>query len=331
MFKETNNRLNLAIFGKHPAWDDHMEDMGLVSPSLLEFKRRLYLEGVSGRLDMGAWREMKPENRMEAFDHELIWSGETGVIFAVLWHSSDGRGRSSYPMVAAAHFLTNKLPAKVAPIFQALQKVAESCRRSGSRDGIYQAQAEGMEGLMQAARSLVPISAGSWDVRDREAFVDSVARFGDNREGLMRVFYALRPDDGEEERAPQKSLSLRVAAERENPEDLLAWQVLMRAQCGPELPLLTMRHREKEWLDVLIGEFDSPEFVRLKADSGEIPLTSSIPYDVSEELREKANMVLDSFVTDPERIPKVDGCGGDGAGQGLLGSLLSRFFRSAPN
>ncbi len=329
VFKETNNRLNLAVFGKHPAWDDHMEDLGLVSPSLRDFKRRLYLEGVGGRLDVGAWMEMKPENRMEAFDHEMIWSGATGVIFAVLWHSSDGRGRNVYPMVAAAHFLTNKLPAKVAPIFGVLQKVADLCRRSRTRDGIYQAQAEGVERLGQAARSLVPISAGAWDAAERAAFVDA-PRFGTGREGLVRVFYALRSAAGEDERGLPKGISLRIAADREGPEDLLAWQVLLRAQCGPEVPLLTMRHRQKEWLDAMAGEFDPAEFVRLKADSGEIPLTSSIPYDVSEEIRDQAEMVLDSFVTDPERIPKLDGCGSEGAGQGVLGSFLSRFFRSAP-
>lgn len=330
VFKETNNRLNLAVFGKHPAWDDHMEDLGLVSPSLREFKRRLYLEGVSGRLDVGAWMEMKPENRMESFDHELIWSGATGVIFAVLWHSSDGRGRHAYPMVAAAHFLTNRLPAKVAPIFDALQKVADRSRQSATRDGILQAQAEGMEWLGQAARSLVPISAGSWDVAEREAFVDA-PHFGHEREGLFRVFYALRSATGDDEKIPSRGVALRIAAGNKDPEDLLAWQVLLRSQCGAEVPLLTMRHRQKEWLDAIAGEFDPAEFVRLRADSGEIPLTSSVPYEVPEAMRDQTAMVLNSFLADPERIPKLDGCGSDGPGQGLLGSLIGRFFRSTPD
>jgi hypothetical protein len=300
-----------------------MEDIGLDTPSLVEFKNRLYFGGVSGCIDSGAWLNLPTEARMDAFDHELIWSGESGVIFAVVWNSCDGRGRQAYPMVAAAHFLTSRLPAKVGPVFSALQAVARKCRGAGDRDAVRLAQSDGVGALVQAARSLVPLSAAAWPADERQAFVSSPC-FGENHVGLDRVFYAmLNPGSGS-----VGSLSLRLASEPGALEDLLIWQVLLRSQINNASPLLTIRHRDGTWVDALEGEFAASEFVRLKARPEELPLTTSVPYVISADLRQKTEMVVDSFVNDPERIPKLDGCGSEGAGQGLLGSLLGRFFRS---
>jgi hypothetical protein len=323
VFKQTGIRLHLGLFGKHPAWDDHMEDIGLDTPSLIEFKNLLYFGGVSGCIDSGAWLKMPAEGRMDVFDHELIWSGETGVIFAVMWNSSDGRGRQAYPMVAAAHFLTSRLPAKVGPVFAALQQVADKCREAADRDAVRLAQSEGVGGLVQAARSLVPLSATAWAADERLAFVGSPC-FGENHAGLHRAFYALLSNPG----TGAGKLSLRLASEPGALEDLLVWQVLLRSQIQSGSLLLTLRHRDGGWVDALEGEFSASEFVRLKARPEELPLTTSVPYGISDDFREKAEMVLDSFVSDPERIPRLDGCGSEGPGNSLLGSLLGRFFRS---
>ena len=40
--------LAISIFGKHPGWDDHMEDVGHQFPEMLAFKRMLYVEGIGG-------------------------------------------------------------------------------------------------------------------------------------------------------------------------------------------------------------------------------------------------------------------------------------------
>lgn len=329
VFNETGNRLHLGLFGKHPAWDDHMEDIGLLTPSLIEFKNLLYFGGVSGCIDSGAWMNMPTEGRMEVFDHEMIWSGETGVIFAVMWHSSDGRGRQAYPMVAVAHFLTSRLPAKISPVFLALHEVAEKCRRAGTRDEVRCAQSNGVESLVQAARSLVPLSAAGWAAKDRSAFVNSPS-FGEDHIGLHRAFYAMLSPSMSGGGDASK-LALRLASEAGASEDLLVWQVLLRSQIPSGSLLLTFRHREGGWVDALEGEFPAAEFVRLKARPEELPLTTSIPYEISDDLRERSEMVFESFVNDPERIPKLDGCGSEGAGQGLLGSFLSRFFRGPGN
>lgn len=326
VFQETNSRLHLALFGKHPCWNDHMEDFGLRTPSLLEFKRRLYYEGISGRLDSGAWRNLSPEHRLEAFDHEVLWTGATGVIFAVLWHSADAGGRAAYPMVAAAHFLTARLPAKVGPVFEALQLIAQDCRDAHDRDAIAQAQSRGLERLIQAARSLVPMSTQTWDRACREDFINHEG-FGTGGDGFARLFYALTEYQNLNP-ATRNTFCYRLTDGGAGTESLNLWQTLLRAQLDPSHSLLATRCRTQPWVDILAGDFPSEEFFRLKAGPGEVPLVTEIPYTVPDELKEQTRMVLESFLDTPELVPKLDGCGSDGPGQTSLGSLLGRLFRS---
>lgn len=326
VFQETNSRLHLALFGKHPCWNDHMEDYGLHTPSLLEFKRRLYYEGISGRLDSGAWRNLAPELRLETFDHELVWTGGTGVIFAVLWHSADAGGRASYPMVAAAHFLTSRLPARIAPVFDALHEIARDCRAAQSREAIGEIQSRGVERLIQAARSLVPMSAQTWDRTCREDFINHEG-FGSGGDGFARLFYALTEYQTINP-ATRNTFCYRVTDGGAGTESLNLWQTLLRSQLEPPHPLLACRCRTQSWVDVLAGDFAAEEFYRLKVGPGELPLVTDVPYSVPDEIKEQTRMVLESFLDTPELIPKLDGCGSDGPGHTSLGSLLSRLFRT---
>lgn len=326
VFQETNSRLHLALFGKHPCWNDHMEDYGLRTPSLLEFKRRMYSEGIGGRLDAGAWFNLAPEHRLEAFDHELLWTGATGVIFAVIWHSTDAGGRAAYPMCAAAHFLTSRLPAKVGPVFAALQEVAQDCRDAQQREAIAAAQSSGVDRLIQAARSLVPMSAQTWDRTCREDFMKHDS-FGSNGDGFSRLFYALTEAQNLNP-ASRNTCCYRLTDGGADTESLTLWQTLLRSQLDPAASLLTCRCRSQHWVDAMAGDFAAAEFFRLKAGPGELPLVTDIPYTVPDQLQEQTRMVLESFLDTPELIPKLDGCGTDGPGQTTLGSLLGRLFRS---
>lgn len=319
------SRMNLALFGKHPCWNDHMEDFGLVTPSLIEFKKRLYYEGVSGCLDSGVWRELAAERRIEAFDHELVWTGETGVIFAIMWHSSDAGGRAAYPMVAAAHFLTSQLPASLELVFSALQEIKQQCQAATVKEDLRTVQQNGTALLIQAARSLLPLSSEHWPSEERANFINHPG-FSENAVGFSRFFYALgeyqnlRPQSRE-------TFCYRVHDGGAGCGSLLCWQVITRSQLSKSTPLLTIRCRSASYVDILSGSFSSEEFSRLKANSGEIPLVTDIPYTVPEQLIEQSKMVIESFFDTPCLIPLIDGCGTDGPGETGLGSLLGRLFK----
>ena len=48
--------IQLAGFGKHPAWDDHIDDLGLSTETLVIIRRVLYSEGIGCQVSSVARR-----------------------------------------------------------------------------------------------------------------------------------------------------------------------------------------------------------------------------------------------------------------------------------
>lgn len=302
-----------------------MEDIGITTPSLITFKKSLYYDGISGCLDSGVWRQLPPERRIESFDHELVWTGETGVIFALIWHSADAGGRASYPMVAAAHFLTAQLPASLEPVFSALHEIKSMCQSATEKEQLRTIQQSGANLLIQAARSLVPLTPENWTSDKRADFINH-PRFAENAVGFSRFFYALSEYQNINPQT-KENFCYRLHDGGAQSESLLCWQVIVRSQLSSSTPLLTIRCRSTDYVDVMSGIFPTEEFSRLKANSLEMPLVTEIPYTVPEQLVEQSKMVIESFYETPNLIPRIDGCGTDGPGETGLGSLLGRLFK----
>ena len=63
----------LGAFGKHPGWDDHIDDIGLETESLLLAKQILYVEGIGGQIDSGEWERLEEAQRLREFKHVFLW------------------------------------------------------------------------------------------------------------------------------------------------------------------------------------------------------------------------------------------------------------------
>ena len=63
----------LAAFGKHPGWDDHVEDLGLETESLNIAKTVLYINGIGGQIDSGEWDKLDAAQQLPAFNHLFLW------------------------------------------------------------------------------------------------------------------------------------------------------------------------------------------------------------------------------------------------------------------
>src|SRR4051812_30138038 len=78
----------IAAFGKHPGRDDHVE-LGLDTQPLAEIRQSLYVQGVAGNIDSGAWEKLAPEERLPEFNHTLLHRAGRDVCVARLWSSTD--------------------------------------------------------------------------------------------------------------------------------------------------------------------------------------------------------------------------------------------------
>ena len=68
-----HGRVILAGFGKHPAWDDHIDDIGLETESLVIAKRVIYSEGIASQISSGAWNQLENSRCAMDFDHRFVW------------------------------------------------------------------------------------------------------------------------------------------------------------------------------------------------------------------------------------------------------------------
>ena len=121
--------LHLGAFGKHPGWDDHLEDFGLETETLLAVKQLLYVQGIGGAIDSGAWEKLAPGELFPDFKHTFVWKTGRELIAGRMWSSTDRKGRARYPMIVCVHTSSNFPAANLLPwLFPALARMERSCQ-----------------------------------------------------------------------------------------------------------------------------------------------------------------------------------------------------------
>ena len=118
-------RLTLVAFGKHPAWDDHIDDIGLDAEMPVTAKRLLYVRGIGENIDAGNWAPLEQDGTVVPFGHRFVWCQHGQLFAGRLWASQDGRGRRSYPMVVGAYLRASSstwVYEQLLPMFNQIEK-----------------------------------------------------------------------------------------------------------------------------------------------------------------------------------------------------------------
>jgi len=295
----------LGAFGKHPGWDDHIEDLGLETESLLLAKKLFYVEGVGGQIDTGGWEKLKEEHRLPGFDHTFVWERAGQFLLGRMWSSSDGKGRTRYPMIVCAHCMGVPLGWALAKVLPKLRELEQACQATRS--------AAEVRSLLEAGRGFLRTlvaglggaeTAGAPGPASRKEFIAS-PKFGTGREGLLRVVYALQTQgaafapgrfnlkgDLSELRAQQLRVPLTTPFVVEGVQ---VWSAFFDTQVDRLVPRLWFWGENRGWLDVTFGQPTVHEFLALRAGLGAIPLTADVPYDLESSFRDATNRQLDQF------------------------------------
>jgi len=294
----------LAAFGKHPGWDDHVEDLGLETESLILAKTLFYVNGIGGQIDSGAWEKLDPAQQLPAFKHVFLWQRSGQFLIGRLWSSSDGKGRKRYPMVVCLHFIGVTLGWALKQALAALAELEEALLRTNS--------AEEVRGILNRKRAALREALASAQIQGEYAPVSPDALnniiqngAGANREGFLRVLYqgksqlaAIAPGKFNPRAQPAgfRAQQIRVPAAGANPEQtLLFWTRFFMTQVDPSVPLLLTLPLEANWLDVTVGEPESHEFFCLRASPKAVPLVSEVPYTMDDAFRSGATTFLQRF------------------------------------
>lgn len=320
------SRFLLAVFGKHPAWSDHLEDIGIDTPSLAAFKRWLYVDGIRTNLDTGAWERLPDDHKLAEWNHRLFMTGPKGMLIARLWATSDGRGRRAYPMVAVTHLPTTRLPADLGPLFDVLDDVRERCIAADTQDEVRAAALHGRGALESAVKLLSPLPPGGPSMEERSRFIaeHGQAGFGRVLHVMSSDLAPFSPSNKTKRGGPIRPRTFRLPVPLTDPEtDLLIWHAFFQPHLRPETLWTAVHPIGTPWADVLVGDLDIESVFLFRASPGEVPLISDIPYSIPSEREAIFSTILKNFVTPPFVIPLLNE---DESSPGKLGSVMGRLF-----
>ena len=309
-------RLALAAFGKHPGWNDHIPGIGVETEALAHFKQAMYVTGIGGRIDAGAWKALEAEKRIEGFDQTFLCLRGGHVITGSMFSSEDGLRRKEYPMVlcvdtegVSAGFI---LPQALAE----LDRLRKACRATASADQVAtecRLAQDRLRGIL--AHPAPPGTGVTLPAEARRRFLDH-HDLGPDRIGLLRALHELgavgdtvrQGASGTGADGRSRHLRLPLATDSRN-DSLLLWAEFFRCAVSPSSPLLLIARDGVDWMDAIVGEPTSDDFCCLQASLKALPLVSHIPYDLTPELEPRLRQLEAKFlgveVATPVRAPVV--------------------------
>lgn len=280
----------LCLFGKHPGWDDHMQDLGLNTERLVETRRTLYAEGIAGNIDSGAWEKLGA-NALGEFDHAFVWRfGADEFVYGRFWASSDARGRKKYPMVACVHARGYELAKMAALAAESVTRVMEACRQETDSQAVRSVFLRESEGLMARASNVAAAGSDRFDRACRASLEADPDLTKNGEEALVRAAYAIhREAEPQLKRGSGQSsrgVHFRLPRVRGMGIGSSAWawtagalDLLNRPE-GLVDGLLSIESAAGGWVDLLIGRVSVAELVCLRAATGAIPLTTDVPFTI---------------------------------------------------
>ena len=295
----------LAAFGKHPGWDDHVEDLGLETDSLNLAKILLYVQGIGGEIDSGAWEKLEPAQQLPSFKHIFFWHRAGRCIIGRMWSSSDGKGRTRYPMVVCVQCAGLPLGWTLDQVLPRLEEIERACLQTKSAADV-RSLLDRLRGELRSAMSNIGTDPGSPAVSPA-----ALARFvshpslGPDQEGWCRVLHQMQSQmtafapgrfslKGDLSAIRPQQIRLPPCGETMT-HTILLWTKFFLSQVDSAVPLLFTVPLNEPWLDVTLGEPTPHELFCLRASPKAVPLASEVPYNLEPGFKERTQKLLTSF------------------------------------
>ncbi|MBI2812987.1 MAG: hypothetical protein HYX71_01735 [Opitutae bacterium] len=285
-------RFYLCGFGKHPGWNDHLDDIGVITDSLIRAKVSIY-GGIAHQVESAVWERGGPDKMTTGFDHVIHWRRMNESLTGLMWSSSDGKGRSLYPMITLAHCVGQAFDWQATEVLPVLEDVGKKCRATKSSVSVVEYLNAAQESLRArlAGQPRSPVIGSNVGVKDWAAFCSRAP------EGLRRVLHHLRVnfaafapgsaawrDTKKQARAQSRGLRLPVIPGSSPAESLNVWLSFLATQLDPAVPMLGLRPVNHSWLDVIVGEPTETDFVVLRTRPAATAVVSEIPYEIGANL-----------------------------------------------
>lgn len=295
---------HVGAFGKHPGWNDHLDDIGLDTEPLIAAKQYLYVQGIGGVIDAGQWEALPEGDALPEFKHTFVWMDDRETLLGKLWSSSDGKGRTKYPMVVSAHF-SNRVAPGIPDATALLEYLEEKCRATTSPDEvcglIANARNSAAEMLESPAPQPVPraeflrklgIEPASDDAaRIAYAAASDFAAIESTGVGKVRINLKLGQFKGP---APH----IRLPADPAQPlASLRFWRDFIAEYVPAGAPQLYLAPAASPWLDVIVGLPTSRQLFCLRAGEKTLPPAHHIPFNLPDAAKSAATSHWQRFLS----------------------------------
>ncbi len=291
--------LYLAAFGKHPGWNDHLDDQGMDTEQLVEFKRRLYVEGIGGNIDAGTWAGDAETAETYPLRHILVWHDGASVIMARMWPSQDGKGRKAFPMIVCVQALGIDVQWALSTCMPLLERVENECRAAETAEQVIAALDSARQDLVRVSAGIQPVRVlDSIDCSEGLRAVSSRIEVEGGKDSVYRLMHRLvgmlgepSPERNSGRAGMDKPQHVRVPRGANQPEDAAwAWLRVLGGWGGrPSLVIMPLRHK---FIDLVIGPPGRGEFACLRTPESTIPLVTTITYSVDQSTRARFDEML---------------------------------------
>ena len=335
MFEETtdffesagNRRAFCGLFGKHPAWSDHMTVFGMESPTLREFKRRFYADSLRDVIDSGKWR--KAEEDWLAWNHRLLIHHPSGLLLGRIVSSQDEKGRQEYPLVLLLHVASGVLPVSLEGLWACFDDFLEICQKEKTQEAVRERFAEFPRQIELAMRTLQPMPEEGPEPSVRQRFLSSSA-FGEQEIGLERLLYRFSADLldwAPGKKGGSDSPLFRVPIREDmGPEVFLCYLTLLRTQIGKRFPVTLLRSMDGNFGELSLDCLPKEMVERMRTPVINEPLLSEVAYHIPDSVAGRIRDVMGIYsaeslkdvmvIADPKAKEK---------GTSFFGSFVNKF------
>ena len=285
-------RVYLGAFGKHPGWNDHLDDIGLSTGSLLWARRLLYGVGIASQIENATWKKAGSAKTLSAFNHHLLWRRSGESIAGRIWSSRDGKGRSLYPMCTLVHCLGQRFEWIADEVMPLLERAESGCMDASTASGVL-AVLDNIQNVLREKTDSCNKSIAAVD--SPMGVADWTSHFRQDNVSLQRLLHYVCRNlavftpgvyawCGKDEVIHSRCLRLPVVDSMTSAGALNGWLSFLATQIDPAVPLLGVIPHGQRWLDVFVGEPAAEDFFALKANLEAVPLVTEIPYQIDEDV-----------------------------------------------
>jgi hypothetical protein len=281
----TRPQVWLGAFGKHPGWDDHIDDIGLETDSLLLAKQILYVDGIGGQISSGEWEKLDSAKRLGAFKHVFLWKRGDAFLIGRISSSRDGKNRTQYPLVLCAHCVGIPFSWALATVSEFLESVETQCKSTQLANEV---RAVLGRSLTELRHKVAQLSEESFcgDLSER-VFRERLG-FAKDLEAVHRTAQAIQTQLAGYLAGSSWKVGNRLAARQVRlpaaggfpVETLGVWRRFFDGQLRRRVPVLLVLPLDENWVDVTCGEPTprdlyslrvTPEILKVATDATELP------------------------------------------------------------